>query len=554
MLKMIEKITQSIQSKQNKKRKIQTADSGRSMVEMLGVLAIVGVLSIAGIMGYSYAMKKYQANKVAAELNLLSNQMAMIMEQPHDGDFELSLGEPYDNGTLTSGAYAFSYGCGTDSTVKETCAEDEHAYYVRLENVPEELCQTLAQTTQFLSYLTEQQVNGEIDTTGAHCIESEIGNAFVLFFETQEEDEWEDEVLTSNVEENEAESTISMMTETAVTTSSTGITASASPIVSTTSMMTLTTTKMGTPIITGSPVTTTISTEEGYFLGLDYNNYPNLKSYHCNYQEGVSATEDECNKCDNTDFVRGRTGSGLCFSCNYPEKFSDRRDSDRAKFSEACGKCGLGVDWTDPSRFQCAPNSSNISNCDSDEFKTNDGACYSCSSATKAFDVSETECKKCDSISKWVLIGNDCYSCKQPYLENREESNKALIRLICDKCGLGVNWTGTRYYQCASGPNDVTECTNGYFKNTEGICTRCWDSGGISTTTETDCKQCDTTSDKRVYVNNLCYSCTAPRIWDYTETGKELIKQICAKCGLGVNWDIRPLYCSSNTNDVGTEF
>ena len=39
-------------------------ESGRSMVEMLGVLAIIGVLSIGGIAGYTMAMNKYKANNI----------------------------------------------------------------------------------------------------------------------------------------------------------------------------------------------------------------------------------------------------------------------------------------------------------------------------------------------------------------------------------------------------------------------------------------------------------------------------------------------------------
>ena len=45
-------------------------ESGRSMVEMLGVLAIVGVLSIGGIMGYSYGMDKYRANETINDIML----------------------------------------------------------------------------------------------------------------------------------------------------------------------------------------------------------------------------------------------------------------------------------------------------------------------------------------------------------------------------------------------------------------------------------------------------------------------------------------------------
>lgn len=38
--------------------------SGRSMVEMLGVLAIIGVLSVGGIAGYRYAMTRIEVNNI----------------------------------------------------------------------------------------------------------------------------------------------------------------------------------------------------------------------------------------------------------------------------------------------------------------------------------------------------------------------------------------------------------------------------------------------------------------------------------------------------------
>ena len=38
-------------------------ETGRSMVEMLGVLAVVGMLTVGGITGYSKAMTKYKINK-----------------------------------------------------------------------------------------------------------------------------------------------------------------------------------------------------------------------------------------------------------------------------------------------------------------------------------------------------------------------------------------------------------------------------------------------------------------------------------------------------------
>ena len=40
------------------------SQSGRSMVEMLGVLAIIGVLSVGGIAGYTLSVRKHRANQV----------------------------------------------------------------------------------------------------------------------------------------------------------------------------------------------------------------------------------------------------------------------------------------------------------------------------------------------------------------------------------------------------------------------------------------------------------------------------------------------------------
>ena len=47
------------------------SQSGRSMIEMLGVLAIIGVLSVGGIAGYSKAMMKWKIDKAIEEYNFL---------------------------------------------------------------------------------------------------------------------------------------------------------------------------------------------------------------------------------------------------------------------------------------------------------------------------------------------------------------------------------------------------------------------------------------------------------------------------------------------------
>ena len=72
--------------------KQKTAESGRSMVEILGVLAVMGVLSAGGIYGYTFAMDKYRANDIVYEVNLRANDVwHKYQEQP--------LPDPSEDGT-----------------------------------------------------------------------------------------------------------------------------------------------------------------------------------------------------------------------------------------------------------------------------------------------------------------------------------------------------------------------------------------------------------------------------------------------------------------------
>ncbi|MBQ8671776.1 MAG: hypothetical protein IJ525_04560 [Alphaproteobacteria bacterium] len=53
----------------------KSVQSGRSMIEMLGVLAIIGVLSVGGIAGYSKAMQKYRINKAIEQITLIAGNV-----------------------------------------------------------------------------------------------------------------------------------------------------------------------------------------------------------------------------------------------------------------------------------------------------------------------------------------------------------------------------------------------------------------------------------------------------------------------------------------------
>lgn len=58
------------------------SETGRSMVEMLGVLAVIGVLSIGGITAFKIGMAKHTANEIMHTVSIANNDMQAERE-PH---------------------------------------------------------------------------------------------------------------------------------------------------------------------------------------------------------------------------------------------------------------------------------------------------------------------------------------------------------------------------------------------------------------------------------------------------------------------------------------
>lgn len=73
---------------------ILKSQSGRSMVEMLGVLAIIGVLSVGGIAGYRQAMLQKNLNDIAQGVSLALIEAETYLEQTGElgRDFENYIG------------------------------------------------------------------------------------------------------------------------------------------------------------------------------------------------------------------------------------------------------------------------------------------------------------------------------------------------------------------------------------------------------------------------------------------------------------------------------
>lgn len=128
---------------------IKTNESGRSMIEMLGVLAIIGVLSVGGIAGYSKAMNKFKTNKVADNVSMLvANIKTLYAQQKTYKDLNnqsaVDMGVvPDELGTTSDLTNAFN-GKVYINKADSTTDNDDKAFNIVFDGLSREACITLA--------------------------------------------------------------------------------------------------------------------------------------------------------------------------------------------------------------------------------------------------------------------------------------------------------------------------------------------------------------------------------------------------------------------------
>ena len=101
-----------------------TNESGRSMIEMLGVLAIIGVLSVGGIAGYSQAMSKFKVSKTTDQVQTMVTNIRTLFtgQRTYEGLDETTgytmgvLTDETWDGTNASNAYGGSILFGTPNS------------------------------------------------------------------------------------------------------------------------------------------------------------------------------------------------------------------------------------------------------------------------------------------------------------------------------------------------------------------------------------------------------------------------------------------------------
>ncbi len=150
-------------TRQFKKQVQNQSQSGRSMIEMLGVLAIIAILSIGGIVGFRLAMNYYQANQIAHEMNIMRTDAQIKIAQ---GAEELMLGDPYDSGNIQFNGYKTDFDCLYMET--ETSTPDDvascavaNAYYIEMQKIPEGICKPLANLIDKMDNEIAFYINGK---------------------------------------------------------------------------------------------------------------------------------------------------------------------------------------------------------------------------------------------------------------------------------------------------------------------------------------------------------------------------------------------------------
>lgn len=133
-------------------KNFHSQESGRSMVEMLGVLAIIGVLSVGGIAGYSQAMSKFKVTKTTDQIQTMVTNIRTLFstQRTYLGVAEKSM--MYSTGIFTDEICSDGATCltptnpfgGTITLKSIKLGADDKAFVIAYDGLPADACVRLA--------------------------------------------------------------------------------------------------------------------------------------------------------------------------------------------------------------------------------------------------------------------------------------------------------------------------------------------------------------------------------------------------------------------------
>ncbi len=148
----------------------KSKQSGRSMIEMLGVLAIVGILSAGGIAGYSMAMQNHKTNVLIERVQLIAQRTREL----YSGDYSTLGGSGSEiNKLINAGLITDKtnpFGGDLEMGRSATDNTNKSVFYIRtgdsqasVKNIPPEACVKILTTDWgdkgvFTSFLIDMSV------------------------------------------------------------------------------------------------------------------------------------------------------------------------------------------------------------------------------------------------------------------------------------------------------------------------------------------------------------------------------------------------------------
>ena len=128
-------------------RKFLSEQTGRSMIEMLGVLAIIGVLSVGGIAGYSKAMAKYKQNKLGDQISMLITNLRTAFGNNANyanltTETAISMGAV--DKEMQNGSDAIKNVYGGAVYVNAAAGDTPYSFFITIDGLPSTACTYLA--------------------------------------------------------------------------------------------------------------------------------------------------------------------------------------------------------------------------------------------------------------------------------------------------------------------------------------------------------------------------------------------------------------------------
>ena len=140
-------------------------ESGRSMVEMLGVLAIIGVLSIGGIAGYVLSMNRYRAN---AMLDVANKYAAIVFSSYQSWVANGNAVSDWKAPTLATSKLEGTLQPGTTITADDAAAINGNTVTLTISFPSKDVCETGVGIAGY-----EILTSGDDTAQGRKCTEGE---------------------------------------------------------------------------------------------------------------------------------------------------------------------------------------------------------------------------------------------------------------------------------------------------------------------------------------------------------------------------------------------